>query len=81
VDHKKGGRVRVDATVTFHGDQDEVGVYNDDEQEELPTETFVQVYTPTVDEKDETEHLPEEGFIEYDDCMVMEEDVSKNTTA
>lgn len=46
VDHAKGGKIRLDATVTYKDSNHEVGVFAH-EHEELKSDTFMKVYSPT----------------------------------
>lgn len=47
VDHMKGGEVRVDATITYQDDHNEVGVYCH-EDEAFDHDDYFKVYTPEV---------------------------------
>jgi hypothetical protein len=84
VDHKKAGKIRLDAVVKYSDCDNEVGVYvsedEEEEEEEPTTDNYMQVYAPK-EEEEEVIHLPEEGFIEYDDSLILDEDVSKDTVA
>ena len=75
VDHAHGGKVRVDARVTYTDCDNEVGTYVTQEDEE---HQFEQLYTPILDD-DHSEHLPEEGLVEYDDTLLLDDDVSEET--
>jgi hypothetical protein len=61
VDHAKGGKVRLDATITYRDDSHEVGVYAYDD-EAYDHETYFRVYTPQFND---------DGYI----CAVEEEEL------
>lgn len=61
VDHQKDGAIRVDATITYRGDGNEVGVYaHPDEARE--GEKYFKVYQPSAGD---ALHPPDDGFIPY----------------
>lgn len=76
VDHQKDGAIRVDATITYTGDNNEVGVYNhkeDDSEEQL-----FKVYQPS---RGDALHDPDSGYIPYqeDGRLVVDEACTKDT--
>mmetsp|Transcript_2771 Transcript_2771/g.5386 ORF Transcript_2771/g.5386 Transcript_2771/m.5386 type:complete len:631 (-) Transcript_2771:73-1965(-) len=77
VDHQKNGKIRVDARVTYTDCENEVGAYVMDEDEE---HQFEQLFQPVHDEHDSI-HLPEGGLVEYDDYLLLDKDVSKDTSS
>ena len=61
VDHQKGGKVRLDATITYRGDTNEVGVYAH-EDEAFDHDNYFKVYAPSAGDK---LHPPDDGFRRY----------------
>ena len=61
VDHQKDGKVRLDATITFKGDTNEVGVYAH-EDESYDHDSYFKVYQPNAGDK---LHPPDDGFRRY----------------
>jgi len=78
VDHQKGGKVRLDATITFRGTDNEVGVYaNDDEA--YDHDNYFKVYAPSAGD---ALHPPDDGFRRYDeDGNIPPFDVDVDTVA
>ena len=74
VDHKNGGKVRLDATITYSDDTHEVGVYAH-EDEAYEHDEYFKVYQPSAGD---ALHPPDDGFIEYDESFVLDP-VSKET--
>lgn len=61
VDHQKDGAIRIDASITYKGDTNEVGVYaHPDESRE--GEKYFKVYQPCAGD---ALHPPDDGFIPY----------------
>merc|ERR1711966_353443 len=58
VDHQKDGKVRLDATITFKGDSNEVGVYAH-EDEAYEHDKYFKVYQPNAGD---SLHPPDDGF-------------------
>ena len=77
VDHKSGGTVRVDATITYRGDSNEVGVYAHDDIA-YKHDNFFKVYQPNAGD---ALHPPDDGLIQYEDEMIMDKPVTKESTA
>jgi hypothetical protein len=61
VDHQKDGKVRLDATITFRGNSNEVGVYAH-EDEAYDHDKYFKVYAPSAGDK---LHPPDDGFRRY----------------
>ena len=62
VDHQKDGKIRVDATISYVGDTNEVGVYAH-EDEAYEHDKYFKVYQPCAGDK---LHPPDDGFRRYD---------------
>lgn len=62
VDHQKDGKIRVDATITYRGDSNEVGVYAH-EDEAYDHDKYFKVYQPCAGD---ALHPPDDGFKRYD---------------
>jgi hypothetical protein len=77
VDHKAGGAVRVDATITYNGNTNEVGVYNHKDPEDTNDKLF-KVYQPCAGD---ALHAPDDGLIEYEDELIMDKPVTTETVA
>jgi len=77
VDHKDGGSVRVDATITYRGDSNEVGVYTHDDVA-YKHDKFFKVYQPCAGD---SLHDPDDGLIRYEDEMIMDKPITKESTA
>lgn len=77
VDHRENGAVRVDATITYRGDTNEVGVYNhgDDVRED---EQLFKVYQPSAGD---ALHPPDSGLVQYNEDMVLDKPVTEDTVA
>lgn len=77
VDHKKDGKIRIDATITYRGDSNEVGVYAH-EDEAYEHDKFFKVYAPCAGD---ALHPPDAGLIQYEDSFVMDKVIDKDTVA
>jgi len=75
VDHKDGGKIRLDATITYRDDTHEVGVYAHEDQAYEHDEYF-KVYAPNAGDE---LHPPDDGLIQYDESFVLDP-VTKETT-
>jgi len=64
VDHQKNGAIRVDATITYTSDTNEVGVYNHADEKRGDNEKYFRVYQPNAGD---ALHPPDSGFIPYSD--------------
>jgi hypothetical protein len=76
VDHREGGKVRVDATITYKGDNNEVGVYAHDDPA-YAHDAYFKVYQPSAGD---ALHPPDDGMIRYDDTFVLDT-VGKDSVA
>lgn len=61
VDHQKDGKIRLDATISYKGDTNEVGVYAH-EDEAYDHDSYFKVYAPCAGDK---LHPPDDGFRRY----------------
>ncbi|KAL3800958.1 hypothetical protein ACHAW5_006691 [Stephanodiscus triporus] len=78
VDHQKDGKVRLDATITFKGDTNEVGVYAH-EDESYDHDKYFKVYQPNAGDK---LHPPDDGFRRYNTDGIIEPfDIEVDTVA
>jgi hypothetical protein len=77
VDHKTGGTVRVDATISYRGDDNEIGVYAHDDVA-YQHDKFFKVYQPSAGD---TLHDPDDALVQFDDEMIMDQPISKDTVA
>mmetsp|Transcript_7703 Transcript_7703/g.16752 ORF Transcript_7703/g.16752 Transcript_7703/m.16752 type:complete len:576 (+) Transcript_7703:57-1784(+) len=78
VDHQKDGKIRLDATITFRGDDNEVGVYAH-EDEAYEHDKYFKVYQPNAGDK---LHPPDEGFKMYNsDGNIEPFDIAMDTVA
>lgn len=68
VDHQKDGKVRLDATITFKGDTNEVGVYAH-EDEAYDHDQYFKVYVPSAGD---ALHPPDDGFRRYNADGIIE---------
>jgi hypothetical protein len=77
VDHKADGKIRVDATITYSDTNHEVGVYA---HKDIAYEhdKFFKVYAPCAGDEF---HAPDDGLIQYEDNMILDKPVDKETTA
>merc|ERR1712127_908715 len=75
VDHAKGGTIRLDATITYRGDSNEVGVYAHPDESKDGDKLF-KVYQPSPGD---SLHPPDEGLVRYEDQMILEEPVTLET--
>jgi hypothetical protein len=74
VDHRKGGKIRLDATITYKDDSHEVGVYAH-EDEAYDHDEYFKVYTPQFND---------DGYIceaeDLDQCLITDDcPVDQNT--
>lgn len=78
VDHQKDGKIRLDATITYRGDSNEVGVYAH-EDEAYDHDSYFKVYAPSAGDK---LHPPDDGFRRYNsDGNIEPFDVEVDTVA
>jgi hypothetical protein len=61
VDHQKDGKIRLDATISYRGDTNELGVYAHDD-EAYDHDSYFKVYAPCAGD---ALHPPDEGFRRY----------------
>jgi 3',5'-cyclic AMP phosphodiesterase CpdA len=76
VDHRAGGKVRLDASITYRDDTHEVGVYAH-EDEAYDHDKYFKVYAPSAGDK---LHPPDDGLIRYEDGFTLDEPVDMDTT-
>jgi len=78
VDHQKEGKVRLDASITYRGDTNEVGVYAHDD-EAYDHDSYFKVYAPSAGD---ALHPPDEGFRRYNtDGNIEPFDIEMDTVA
>jgi hypothetical protein len=77
VDHKNNGKVRVDATITYKDDTNEVGIYAH-EDVAYEHDKFFKVYAPCAGD---ALHPPDSGLISYEDPLILESGISKESVA
>jgi len=77
VDHSKGGAIRVDASITYSDCNHEIGVYAHEDIRQKD-DKFFKVYAPCAGD---SLHPPDNNLITYDQEMVLQEAVSKDTKA
>ncbi|KAL7513491.1 hypothetical protein ACHAXN_010631 [Cyclotella atomus] len=78
VDHQKDGKIRLDATITYRGDTNELGVYAHDD-EAYDHDKYFKVYAPCAGDK---LHPPDDGFKRYNsDGNIEPFDVDSDTIA
>jgi hypothetical protein len=77
VDHQAGGNVRVDATITYRGDDNEIGVYAHDDVA-YKHDKFFKVYQPSAGDD---LHEPDDALVQFDDEMIMDKPITKETVA
>ena len=77
VDHQDGGKIRVDATITYSDCNHEVGVYEHEDIRQKD-DKFFKVYAPSAGDD---LHPPDENLIQYETDMFLENPVSKETKA
>ncbi|EEC45466.1 predicted protein [Phaeodactylum tricornutum CCAP 1055/1] len=79
VDHKEDGKVRVDATISYRGDTNEVGIYEHEDEVKKGDELF-KVYAPSAGDD---LHAPDEGHVRYNDDgqVKIDLDVTEDTKA
>jgi 3',5'-cyclic AMP phosphodiesterase CpdA len=68
VDHRNNGHIRLDATISYRGDSNEVGVYAHDDEAYQHDEYF-KVYQPTAGDE---LHPPDENLVQYDETFVLD---------
>ncbi|CAB9520635.1 Calcineurin-like phosphoesterase [Seminavis robusta] len=80
VDHQKDGEIRLDATISYRGDDNEVGVYNHQDEERENDEKLFKVYQPSAGD---ALHPPDDGYIPYslDGRLRVDEEVNMETAA
>ena len=74
VDHKNGGKVRLDASITYRDDTHEVGVYAHEDQA-FEHDAYFKVYQPSAGD---ALHPPDDGLIRYEESFILEP-VTKDT--
>jgi hypothetical protein len=74
VDHKADGRIRVDATISYKGDNNEVGVYAHPD-EAYQHDKYFKVYAPSAGDK---LHPPDDGLVQYKESFMLDP-VDKDT--
>jgi hypothetical protein len=78
VDHQKDGAIRLDATISFKGDDNEVGVYAH-EDEAYDHDKYFKVYAPSAGD---ALHPPDDGFRRYNsDGNIDPFDIEMDTVA
>ena len=75
VDHQKEGAIRVDATISYKGETNEIGVYAHDDVA-YKHDKFFKVYQPCAGD---SLHGPDDGLIEYEDEFIMDKPIDKDT--
>lgn len=80
VDHQKNGAIRLDATITYRGDNNEVGVFNHEDEVRANDKQYFKVYQPSAGD---ALHPPDDGFIDYgpDGRLQVNERVTMDTVA
>ena len=74
VDHKNGGKIRLDASITYRDDTHEVGVYAH-EDEAYEHDAYFKAYQPSAGD---ALHPPDDGLIRYEESFILEP-VTKET--
>ncbi|CAJ1959944.1 unnamed protein product [Cylindrotheca closterium] len=77
VDHQQGGTIRLDATITYRDNTNEVGVYAHSDIEQMDDKYF-KVYSPSAGD---SLHPPDENYIPYEDELIMDKAVTMETKA
>jgi hypothetical protein len=79
VDHADGGKIRLDATITYTDTNHEVGVYAHTDEEKDGDEYF-KVYQPSAGDE---HHGPDAGFVPYnpEGSILVNEEVTKESKA
>jgi hypothetical protein len=78
VDHQKDGAIRLDATISYKGDTNEVGVYAH-EDEAYDHDSYFKVYAPCAGD---ALHPPDDGFRRYNaDGNIDPFDIDMDTVA
>jgi hypothetical protein len=75
VDHKEGGKVRVDASISYKGETNEIGVYAH-EDAAYKHDKYFKVYQPCAGD---SLHPPDSGLVQYQDTFMLDS-VKKDTT-
>jgi hypothetical protein len=77
VDHKNNGHIRVDATITYKGDTNEVGIYA---HQDIAYEhdKFFKVYAPSAGDD---LHPPDAAFIKYEAEMILNKPITMDCVA
>jgi hypothetical protein len=80
VDHQKDGAIRLDATISYRGDNNEVGVYAHPDEARANDSKYFKVYAPSAGD---ALHPPDDGFIDYgpDGRLHVNEKVTMDTVA
>lgn len=68
VDHLNDGKIRLDATITYRGFDNEVGVYDHKDDERIASEYF-KVYQPSAGD---ALHPPDENLVRYQDSFILD---------
>jgi hypothetical protein len=79
VDHADGGKIRLDATITYTDTNHEIGVYAHNDEEKDGDEYF-KVYQPSAGDE---VHGPDAGFVPYNEegSILVNEEVTKESKA
>ena len=77
VDHKDNGKIRVDATITYRDNTNEIGVYAHDDAAQKD-DSYFKVYQPCAGD---ALHPPDDGLIQYDGTMILDKAVTKDCKA
>lgn len=79
VDHAAGGKIRLDASITYSDSNHEIGVYAH-QDEALKHDEYFKVYAPSAGD---ALHPPDEGYIPYneDGTLYVNEKVTPETVA
>jgi len=75
VDHANGGKIRLDATISYNGDNNEVGVYAHPDESKVGDKLF-KVYQPNPGD---SLHPADDGLLSYDDDLMIMETVTPET--
>lgn len=75
VNHADGGSVRLDATITYDGETNEVGVYAHPDESKTGDKLF-KVYAPSPGD---ALHPADDNLVSYEDEMVLEQPVELET--
>lgn len=75
VDHRDNGKVRLDASITYRDNTNEVGVFAH-EDEAYDHDDYFKVYQPSAGDE---LHPPDDGFVDFEDNFMLEEPVTMDT--